>query len=603
MNKKKGPWFLLFWFSLFMVIFMFMNSARNKSAVSDWDYSYFKQMVKTGNVSNVVVEPDSITGEYKDEKGQVQKFKTLPMDDPNLVRDMEAANIQTFKGAAKSWWMTLLVSWGPVLLLIIFWIWMMRGMMGGGKQAMNFGKSKAKKSDGQLKVTFQDVAGCAEPKEELGEIISFLKDPQKFKQLGGKIPKGVLLCGSPGTGKTLLAKAVAGEAGVPFFSASGSEFVEMFVGVGASRVRDLFDQGRKNAPCLLFIDEIDAVGRHRFAGIGGGHDEREQTLNQMLVEMDGFDTHEGVILIAATNRPDVLDPALLRPGRFDRQIVVPNPTLKDRVEILQVHAKNIKMDESVNLETIAKRTPGFVGADLANVVNEAALLAARYGQTSANMKNFEDAIDRVLAGPARKSLVCSPDELKKIAYHESGHTIVAKILPHSDPVHKVSIIPRGSALGLTWQLPAEDKYLHTKQEAIARLAILFGGRAAEEVVFNEISTGASNDISQATKLATSMVTTFGMSEKIGPIALDKGSSEEIFLGRDIAKGAHVSEKMSELIDTEIKRFLDEALAQAMDIVRKHKDTLDIMVSYLLKKETLDAQEIDLIMEGKPLLGV
>jgi cell division protease FtsH len=477
---------------------------------------------------------------------------------------------------------------------------MMRGMAGGGKQAMAFGKSKTKAADpSQNKITFKEVAGCEEAKEELQEIIAFLKEPAKFQKLGGKIPKGVLLFGAPGTGKTLLAKAVAGEAGVPFFASSGSEFVEMFVGVGASRVRDLFEQGRKNSPCLLFIDEIDAVGRHRFAGIGGGHDEREQTLNQMLVEMDGFDTKEGVILIAATNRPDVLDPALLRPGRFDRQIVVPNPTLKDRKEILEVHAKNIKLDREVDLSVVAKRTPGFVGADLANIVNEAALLAARKDQVSADMKNFEEAIDRVLMGPARKSIVSTPEELKKIAYHESGHTIVAKMLPNSDPVHKVSIIPRGAALGLTWQLPEDDKHLTTKEEAMDKIAVLFGGRAAEQIVFNEVSTGASSDISQATKLATKMVTVFGMSEKIGPISLDKGS-QEVFLGRDISKDSHLSERMSEMIDSEIKKIIDESLKTAILILKKHKKIMDNMVNHLLKKETLNADEIDIIMSGKSL---
>jgi cell division protease FtsH len=598
--KKQSPWFILFWISLFIVIFMFMNSSRKSGTVVEMDYSQFKQNIKSGLVSKVVVEPGLITGEFKDEKGEVKKFKTFPMDDPNLVKDMESAQIADFKGAQKGWLTAFLLSWGPILLLILFWLWMMRGMAGGGKQAMAFGKSKAKMADNSAaKITFKDVAGCEEAKEELEEIIAFLKDPKRFQKLGGKIPKGVLLYGAPGTGKTLLAKAVAGEAGVPFFSSSGSEFVEMFVGVGASRVRDLFDQGRKNAPCLLFVDEIDAVGRQRFAGIGGGHDEREQTLNQMLVEMDGFDTKEGVILIAATNRPDVLDPALLRPGRFDRQIAVPNPTLKDRVEILAVHAKNVKIDKDADLNIIAKRTPGFVGADLANVVNEAALLAARNNQLSVNMKNFEDAIDRVLAGPARKSIISGPEELKKIAYHESGHTIVAKSLPHADPVHKVSIIPRGAALGLTWQLPEDEKYLTTKSEALDKIAIMFGGRAAEQLIFNEFSTGAANDISQATQLATKMVTVFGMSDKIGPICLDKGN-EEVFLGRAISKDSHLSEKMSELIDSEIKKIIDDGLKTAMTILKKHKKIMDNMVECLLKRETLDADEIDLIMKGKSL---
>ncbi|MDR2772605.1 MAG: ATP-dependent zinc metalloprotease FtsH [Elusimicrobiota bacterium] len=601
MKKQKSPWFILFWLSLFIVIFMLMNTSRKSGGVIEMEYSQFKQSVKAGQVSKVVVEPGLITGDFKDEKGEVKKFKTLPMDDPNLVKDMEEANIVDFSGAEKSWLSAFLLSWGPILLLIVFWIWMMRGMSGGGKQAMAFGKSKAKVavSNGVKKITFKDVAGCEEAKEELEEIISFLKSPARFQKLGGKIPKGVLLYGAPGTGKTLLAKAVAGEAGVPFFSSSGSEFVEMFVGVGASRVRDMFDQGRKNAPCLLFIDEIDAVGRQRFAGIGGGHDEREQTLNQMLVEMDGFDTKEGVILIAATNRPDVLDPAILRPGRFDRQVVVPKPALKDREDILKVHSKDIKISKEVDLTIVAKRTPGFVGADLANVVNEAALLAARKDQVDVTMKNFEDAIDRVLAGPMRKSTVSGPEELKKVAYHESGHTIVAKSLPNADPVHKVSIIPRGAALGLTWQLPEDDKHLVTRSEAMDKIAVLFGGRAAESIVFNEISTGASNDISQATKLATKMVTVFGMSDKIGPISLDK-SDEEVFLGRAFSKDSHLSDKMSELIDTEIKKIIDEGLKTAISILKKHKKVMDTMVGYLLKKETLNSDEIELIMRGQPL---
>ncbi|MDR3244088.1 MAG: ATP-dependent zinc metalloprotease FtsH [Elusimicrobiota bacterium] len=598
--KQKNPWFIFFWISLFIIVFMLMNSSRQKGQEVDMDYSTFKRNIKDGLISSVSVSNDIIRGEFRDSNGEVKKFKTLPMNDSNLVKDLEAANVPKFNGVERGWLGVFLISWGPILLLILFWLWMMRGMAGGGKQAMAFGKTKTKAANpNQNKITFKEVAGCEEAKEELQEIIAFLKDPAKFQKLGGKIPKGVLLFGAPGTGKTLLAKAVAGEAGVPFFASSGSEFVEMFVGVGASRVRDLFEQGRKNSPCLLFIDEIDAVGRHRFAGIGGGHDEREQTLNQMLVEMDGFDTKEGVILIAATNRPDVLDPALLRPGRFDRQIVVPNPTLKDRKEILEVHAKNIKLDREVDLSVVAKRTPGFVGADLANIVNEAALLAARKDQTSANMKNFEEAIDRVLMGPARKSIVSTPDELKKIAYHESGHTIVAKMLPNSDPVHKVSIIPRGAALGLTWQLPEDDKHLTTKEEAMDKIAVLFGGRAAEQIVFNEISTGASNDISQATKLATKMVTIFGMSEKIGPISLDKGS-QEVFLGRDISKDSHLSEKMSEMIDIEIKKIIDDSLKTAILILKKHKKIMDNMVSQLLKKETLNSDEIDIIISGKSL---
>ncbi|MCL2390937.1 MAG: ATP-dependent zinc metalloprotease FtsH, partial [Endomicrobia bacterium] len=517
--KQKSPWFVFFWITLFIIIFMLMNNVKQRTQEVELEYSQFKQNIKTENVSKVVVGAGEIRGQFRDTDGVLKKFKTIPMDDPNLVKDMEDYKVLEFAGERRGWLVPIIFNWGPVLLLILFWLWIMRGMMGGGKQAMAFGKTKAKAVVGG-KVTFKDVAGCDEAKEELQEIVEFLKDPGKFQRLGGKIPKGVLLFGAPGTGKTLLAKAVAGEAGVPFFSASGSEFVEMFVGVGASRVRDLFDQGRKSAPCLLFIDEIDAVGRHRFAGIGGGHDEREQTLNQLLVEMDGFNTKEGIILIAATNRPDVLDPALLRPGRFDRQIVVPSPEVKDREQILSVHAKNVKLGKDVDLKIIARRTPGFVGADLANVINEAALLAARNNQEAVNMKNLEEAIDRVYSGPERKSMIRSEEELKKTAYHEAGHTLVAKFLPKTDPVHKVTIIPRGASLGHTLQLPEKDKHMLSKTEALNRIAILFGGRAAEEIVFDELTTGASNDIAQATKLAKRMVIEFGMSEKVGPIALD-----------------------------------------------------------------------------------
>ncbi|MCL2335208.1 MAG: ATP-dependent zinc metalloprotease FtsH, partial [Endomicrobia bacterium] len=458
--KQQKPWFIFFWITLFIIIFMLMNAARQKQSETELDYSAFKQHIRAGAVSNVVVSPTLIKGQFTDSDGAVKKFKTAPMDDPNLVKDMEDNKVAQFSGAERNGWLgPLIMSWGPIILLILFWLWIMRGMAGGSKQAMLFGKSKAKLAGEGQPVTFKDVAGCGEAKEELQEIIAFLKDPAKFQKLGGKIPKGVLLVGSPGTGKTLLAKAVAGEAGVPFFSSSGSEFVEMFVGVGASRVRDLFDQGRKSAPCLLFIDEIDAVGRQRFAGLGGGHDEREQTLNQLLVEMDGFNTKEGLILIAATNRPDVLDPALLRPGRFDRQVIVPMPELQDREQILAVHARKVKLDKTVDLKVVARRTPGFAGADLANVINEAALLAARRNQEAVNMKNLEEAIDRVYSGPERKSMIRSKEDLKKTAYHEAGHALVAKLLPGTDPVHKVTIIPRGASLGHTLQVPESDKYL------------------------------------------------------------------------------------------------------------------------------------------------
>jgi cell division protease FtsH len=554
-------------------------------------------------VSKVVVSSDFIKGQFRDTDGVLKKFKTTPMDDPNLIKDMEDNNVLEFSSAQRNGWLApIVLNWGPIILLILFWLWMMRGMAGGSKQAMSFGKTKAKLAGGNnaaKKVTFKDVAGCNEAKEELQEIIEFLKDPARFQKLGGKIPKGVLLLGAPGTGKTLLAKAVAGEAGVPFFSSSGSEFVEMFVGVGASRVRDLFDKGRKSAPCLLFIDEIDAVGRHRFAGIGGGHDEREQTLNQLLVEMDGFDTKEGVILIAATNRADVLDPALLRSGRFDRQVIVPSPDLKDREEILAVHSRKITLGDDVNLNVIARRTSGFVGADLANLVNEAALLAARHSQKSVSMKNMEEAIDRILAGPQRKSRLMSEKEKKVIAYHEAGHTLVAKLLPSADPVHKVSIVPRGPSLGYTLQLPEEDKYLTSKTELLDRLSILFGGRVAEEVIFSEITTGAQSDIAKATDIATRMVTEFGMSDKVGPISLQK-PNQEVFLGRDISSSDRHSGKTSEIVDEEIKNIINSAKDKTVALIKGNISILNKIVDYLLERENLTGQDIDIIMKGEQL---
>jgi cell division protease FtsH len=605
--KKRGTWHILFWITLFVIIFILINAAGKKGPEVELEYSQFKQYIRSGSVSKVVVGQDFIKGQFRDSDGILKKFRTIPMNDPNLIKDMEENKVLNFSSVEKNGWLSsILIGCLPMVLLFFVLFFLMRGMIvGSGKhEIMSFGKTKAKLAGNNAakKVTFKDVAGCNEAKEELQEIIEFLKDPAKFQKLGGKIPKGVLLFGSPGTGKTLLAKAVAGEAGVPFFSSSGSEFVEMFVGVGASRVRDLFDQGRKSAPCLLFIDEIDAVGRHRFAGIGGGHDEREQTLNQLLVEMDGFDTKEGVILIAATNRPDVLDPAILRPGRFDRQVLVSSPDLKDREEILSVHAQKIKIDTDVNLNVIARRTPGFVGADLANLINEAALLAARNGQKAVNMKNMEEAIDRVLAGPQRKSRMMSDKEKKVIAYHEAGHTIVAKLVPTADPVHKVSIVPRGPALGYTLQLPEEDKYLTSRTELLDRLAILFGGRVAEELVFSEITTGAQNDISKATEIATRMVMEFGMSEKVGPMALQR-PNEEIFLGRDISKGVRHSGKTSELIDEEIKRLIDEAKNEATKLIKDNLTKLDKLVNYLLERETLSGEEVNKIMKGEDLPSI
>ena len=605
--KKKNPWFLFFWIMSFIVIFMIFNTLKQGPQDFELEYSQFKQYIRSGNISKVLVGPEFIRGYFKDSNGIFRKFKTIPMSDPNLIRDMEDNKVLEFSATTKNdyWIGPLLLNYGPIILMLLFWFWMLRGMSGGNKRAISFGKAKAKlagKNSGVRKITFKDVAGCDEAKEELREIIEFLKNPSKFKKLGGKIPKGVLLFGSPGTGKTLLAKAVAGEAAVPFFSSSGSEFVEMFVGVGASRVRDLFEQGRKSAPCLLFIDEIDAVGRHRFAGIGGGHDEREQTLNQLLVEMDGFETKEGVILIAATNRRDVLDPALLRPGRFDRQVVVTSPDLKDREEILNVHSRKVKLGRDINLNVIARRTPGFVGADLANLVNEAALLAARNNQEAVNMKNMEESIDRVIAGPQRKSRLMSDKERQIIAYHEAGHALVAKFMPTADPVHKVSIIPRGIALGYTLQLPEEDKYLSSKAELSDNLAIYIGGRVAEELVFSEITTGARDDISKATNIAMKMVTEFGMSDKIGPISL-KGPEEEIFLGRDISRDVRHSGKISELVDEEVKNIIDTAKSRASKIIKENMNILNKVVDYLLERENLSGEDIDKIIKGEELVSL
>jgi cell division protease FtsH len=498
------------------------------------------------------------------------------------------------------WYMTLLVSWFPMLLLIGVWIFFMRQMQGGGGKAMSFGRSKAKMiTQESTQVTFSDVAGVDEAKDELQEVVDFLSNPKKFTRLGGRIPKGVLLVGGPGTGKTLLARAVAGEAGVPFFSISGSDFVEMFVGVGAARVRDLFVQGKKNAPCLIFIDEIDAVGRQRGAGLGGGHDEREQTLNAMLVEMDGFESNEGVILIAATNRPDVLDPALLRPGRFDRQVVVPNPDLKGRVRILGVHTRKTPLAEGVDLETIARGTPGFSGADLENLVNEAALHAAKKDQDQVTMFDFEEAKDKVLMGKERRSMILSDEEKKTTAYHEAGHTLVAKLLPGTDPVHKVSIIPRGRALGVTMQLPVDERHTYSKTYLENNLAVLFGGRAAEELMFGEITTGAGNDIERATQMAKKMVCEWGMSDAFGPLALGKNDGE-VFLGRDMVHHKDYSEETARTIDAEVKRIIDEAYDKTRSLLQTHMETLHDLSLALLERETLTGVEVEKIMNGEEL---
>ncbi len=584
------------WVVIILAALMFANMSTKSKPPEDISYSEFKSYIKSGNIEECEIGAESITGTFINDAGKKNSFRTVVVADSRLVEELDMLGVKYRGKKEKNWLTALLFNFGPILLFILVWVFLIRSMQGGGKQMMGFGKSKAKMMDTKKKkkTTFDDVAGLDEVKEELKEIISFLKDPKKFQNLGGKIPKGVLLYGAPGTGKTLLARAVAGEAGVPFFSSSGSEFVEMFVGVGASRVRDLFNQGKKNAPCLLFVDELDAVGRRRFSGIGGGHDEREQTLNQILVEMDGFDTRQGVILIAATNRPDVLDPALLRPGRFDRHVAVTSPDIKGREAILKVHARNVKLDKDIDLSIIARRTPGFVGSDLANLVNEAALLAARHDKKTVEMEEMEEAIDRVMAGPERKSQVISEREKNIIAYHESGHAVAASMLEGTDPVHKVSIVPRGPALGYTLQLPIEDKYLITKSELMNKMTVLLGGRTAEELFFKEVTTGAENDLRRSTDLAHRMVCEWGMSERIGPITL-KEREGETFLGMDIAKGKEYSEKMAETIDAEVKRVVETCKKRAGEILTKNRSKLKKLADTLVKSESLNGDEVARIL--------
>ena len=564
-------------------------------------YSQFVKLVEQGEVAGVRIEGEKVVGKMINNNS----FVTYIPNNDNLLIPLLLKNgvvVDVKPKEDSPWYITLLVSWFPMLLLIGVWIFFMRQMQGGvgGGKAFSFGRSRARLlSDENNRVTFKDVAGVEEAKEELQEVVEFLKNPKKFTRLGGRIPKGVLLVGPPGTGKTLLARAVAGEAGVPFFSISGSDFVEMFVGVGAARVRDLFMQGKKNAPCLIFIDEIDAVGRQRGAGLGGGHDEREQTLNQLLVEMDGFETNEGVILIAATNRPDVLDPALLRPGRFDRQVVVPNPDLKGRLEILKIYAKKVAMSEDVDLEVLARGTPGFSGADLENLVNEAALIAAKKNKDKIEMEDLEEAKDKVLMGKERRSVILSEEEKKITAYHEAGHAVVAKVLPNADPVHKVSIIPRGQALGVTMQLPLDDRHNYTKAYLEDTLAVLMGGRVSEEMFLNEMTTGASNDLDRATKMARRMVCEWGMSETFGSIALGE-NGQEVFLGRELVQHKHYSEETARLIDREVIKILKQAYDKAKHILHSNEDKMHIIVKYLLERETLTGEELSLIMEGKDL---
>ena len=596
MDKKNMKQMAMWAVGLLMVLVLF-SSVKPVVVETEIPYSEFKAHLRAGAITEVRVRPDLISGGYRDPKGQVQNFRTLPLPDPKLVEEFVEHKVSNFQGERdRSGMYSLLFNVGGVLLLLfLWWFFVMRQVQLGGKQALSFGRSKAKMVDEKKKkTTFSDVAGCDESKEELHEIVDFLKNPDKYQKLGGKMPHGVLLFGPPGTGKTLLARAVAGEAGVPFFSASASEFVEMFVGVGASRVRDLFEQAKKAAPAVIFIDELDAVGRHRFAGIGGGHDEREQTLNQLLIELDGFEQNQGIILIAATNRPDVIDPALLRPGRFDRQIGVPVPDKKGREAILQVHAKAVKMAPDADLSVVARRTPGFTGADLANVINEAALLAARKSKESVELPDLEEAIERVMAGPQKRSNMMSEKEKKVVAYHESGHTLVAKMLPGTDPVHKVSIVSRGHALGYTLQLPIDDKYLTSRGDILNRLAILLGGRAAEELAFDDVTTGAADDLSKATAFATRMVMEFRMSDRVGPLSLKK-PDQEMFLGRDLNQGGAFSDGTMQLVDEEVKRLVMDARTKARDILTTNKKALDELAKSLFDREVLNGEDVDAIL--------
>jgi cell division protease FtsH len=586
---------LFLWMAIFVVVILLWQTFQGgKANRQELSFSQFLEVVQKGKVAEVTIRGQQLTGKFRGgaEYNDGEEFTTqLPPEYPELVKDLRAANVEIkAEEPRENPLIAILFTWAPILLIVVLWILFMRQMQTGGNKALSFGKSKAKllNTSGK-KVTFKDVAGVEEAKEELQEIVEFLKEPQKFQKLGGRIPKGVLLMGPPGTGKTLLARAIAGEANVPFFSISGSDFVEMFVGVGASRVRDLFEQGKKNAPCIIFIDEIDAVGRHRGAGLGGGHDEREQTLNQLLVEMDGFESNEGVILIAATNRPDVLDPALLRPGRFDRRVVVDRPDMNGRNGILKVHTRNIPLSENVDLSRIARGTPGFAGADLSNLVNEAALIAARRNKKKVDMEDFEYAKDKVLMGVERKTMMLTDEEKRVTAYHEAGHAIVAAMTPGADPLHKVTIIPRGRALGLTMQLPTEDKYTYKKQYVEAQIAILMGGRVAEELTQDDITTGAGNDIERATDMARRMVCEWGMSE-LGPLAYG-AKDEPVFLGREFAQRSEYSQDTAVRIDREVNRIVQSAYERATRLLTEYRPVLDQIAIDLLERESLDGEEV------------
>ncbi len=593
--KNLSMW-LVIGLTMILLFNLFNTPQVQQTEIS---YSDFLSSVESGAVNQVEIQGDKIIGSGR----SGSKFTVItPLSDPDLIPFLRKSGvgISVKQKEETPWYVTVLISWFPMLLLIGVWVFFMRQMQMGGGKAMSFGKSRHKiMNEDDTKVTFKDVAGIEEAKEELEEIIDFLKEPKKFTKLGGRIPKGVLLVGQPGTGKTLLAKAIAGEAGVPFFTISGSDFVEMFVGVGASRVRDLFNQGKKNAPCIIFIDEIDAVGRHRGAGLGGGHDEREQTLNQMLVEMDGFESSSGVIIIAATNRPDVLDPALLRPGRFDRQVVVPVPDVGGREKILEVHGNKTKIAANVDWKIIARGTPGFTGADLENMVNEAALMAARHGDETISMNILEKAKDKIMMGAERRSMIITPEEKEITAYHEAGHALIAKLLPGTDPIHKVTIIPRGRALGLTQQLPTNEHYTHSKKYLLNNICILLGGRVAEELIFGEITTGSGNDIERATEMARKMVCEWGMSEELGPLTYGK-KEEQIFLGREINQHRDYSESTAIKIDDEVRRIISEANDKVHKLLSEHLEILKEISLALLDRETIIADEIDLLMAGENL---
>jgi cell division protease FtsH len=592
---------ILLWVIIAIVLMsVFNNFGPPAPRAQSLSYSEFIADVKAGRVQNVVIDGRTVKGQMS----SGETFSTYTPDDPQMINDLlrNGVQVKAQPPEQESLLMQIFISWFPMLLLIGVWIFFMRQMQGGGggRGAMSFGKSRARMlGEDQVKVTFSDVAGVEEAKEEVAELVEFLRDPGKFQKLGGKIPQGVLMVGSPGTGKTLLAKAIAGEAKVPFFTISGSDFVEMFVGVGASRVRDMFDQAKKHAPCIIFIDEIDAVGRHRGAGLGGGHDEREQTLNQLLVEMDGFEGNEGVIVIAATNRPDVLDPALLRPGRFDRQVVVPLPDVRGREQILKVHLRKVPMADNVKPAIVARGTPGFSGADLANLVNEAALFAARANKRLVDQDDLEKAKDKIMMGAERKSMVMSEDEKRLTAYHEAGHAIVGRLVPSHDPVYKVSIIPRGRALGVTMFLPEEDRYSFSKQRLESQISSLFGGRIAEELIFGAdmVTTGASNDIQRSTELARNMVTKWGLSERLGPLTYSEEEGE-VFLGHSVTQHKNVSDETAHAIDAEIRAIIDRNYSRAETILKEHMEQLHLMAEALIKYETIDSDQIDDIMKGK-----